>query len=552
MSRRRILVAILGVAGLALYLWPALTAPVVLWSDSEIDLAWARAGQGIVTPAGTPGHAAKPGYLLFLRVALALGGGTPRGVVVFQSILVVGAIMVASFLVGRRYGLGFGTAFYALELFFLRTRDAASSVMSESLSAAIFLLVVVALLEPPRRRSALAALGLAVGFLFLVRPNVGAAAGLLAAARLAAERETWRGLAVFDATAAALVLPIWLATAGGSAAGTRGLAFQVLEASVDDLWTPELGRIFREGAPNDIARKWQREALSRWRATIARGGPDATRQIVWRLTHGLLGTEFYDATWSPAYRAFSTISRLAAPFLVLAAAGFLVALPWRGETGKLKTLGILLLALLLIQNLVIGSLPRYVLPMIPALLGLGLLAARALGRSSLPRLVLAAAMFLLAVAALRRFPSGLGWEWGRLAEAGERIAFRVPRAALPRSGPAVLHLRVAPSLLPTLADASIVDASGLVLPKVPSGSEPIRAELAVALPEGLLRANLDSDLDFELVATGDYGPVHYMLFPVIPRPFKGQARRLPSGELSPTTGIAAGGLDWWAHGPPIP
>jgi hypothetical protein len=43
-ARRAILCGLLGAAGLAVYLWPALEAPVVLWSDSHIDLAWAREG----------------------------------------------------------------------------------------------------------------------------------------------------------------------------------------------------------------------------------------------------------------------------------------------------------------------------------------------------------------------------------------------------------------------------------------------------------------------------------------------------------------------------
>ncbi len=53
MTRRAVFAALLGAAGLALYLWPAVTAPVVLWSDSQTDLDWAIAGEGIVGPAGT-------------------------------------------------------------------------------------------------------------------------------------------------------------------------------------------------------------------------------------------------------------------------------------------------------------------------------------------------------------------------------------------------------------------------------------------------------------------------------------------------------------------
>jgi hypothetical protein len=84
-SRRAILVGVLGLGGLLLYLWPALRAPVVLWSDSAIDLAWAREGVGVVSPAPLPdvAHPAKPAYLAFLRAATlgATDGEAPRRIV---------------------------------------------------------------------------------------------------------------------------------------------------------------------------------------------------------------------------------------------------------------------------------------------------------------------------------------------------------------------------------------------------------------------------------------------------------------------------------------
>ena len=57
----------LSAFGLAVYLVPALAAPVVSWSDSALDLDWARKGEGIVTPVVSPHHPPKPGYILFLR-----------------------------------------------------------------------------------------------------------------------------------------------------------------------------------------------------------------------------------------------------------------------------------------------------------------------------------------------------------------------------------------------------------------------------------------------------------------------------------------------------
>ncbi len=79
LTRRAGLLLLLALPGLFLYLWPAFVAPVVLWSDSALDLDWARRGVGIVSPvppapagAEQPAHPAKPAYLLFLRAVLAV------------------------------------------------------------------------------------------------------------------------------------------------------------------------------------------------------------------------------------------------------------------------------------------------------------------------------------------------------------------------------------------------------------------------------------------------------------------------------------------------
>ena len=77
--RLLLLAALAGLllGGLAIYLVPALSAPVVTWSDSTLDLDWARKGEGIVTPVVSPHHPPKPGYILFLRAVL-LAGPAPR------------------------------------------------------------------------------------------------------------------------------------------------------------------------------------------------------------------------------------------------------------------------------------------------------------------------------------------------------------------------------------------------------------------------------------------------------------------------------------------
>jgi hypothetical protein len=71
--------------------------------------------------------------------------------------------------------------------------------------------------------------------------------------------------------------------------------------------------------------------------------------------------------------------------------------------------------------------------------------------------------------------------------------------------------------------------------------------VTIPVPEWLLESNRHADVDLDLVSRGSYDDLHYLLFPVVPRPWSTPARRDGGGELSPSTGIAAGSLDWWAH-----
>ncbi len=397
--------------------------------------------------------------------------------------------------------------------------------MSEPLAAALFLLVVAVLLEPPRRTAALAACGLALGFLFLVRPNVGVIAAALAAARMTLDRR-WRGLFALGFPAAALVLPVWLATSPGPGGTPRDLAYTLREARADDLWIPAPGAAI----PTSV---------------ISGGGSDATRQVVWRLTHGLLGTEYYDARWSEPYRAATTFSRLATPFLILGAIALLLVAPARSR--PVRAMGLILVALIVAQSLVLGSLPRYGLPLLPGLLALGTCAAFGLRGSGRWRPAAAIVLVGAAILLLRRQPSGLAWEWGRIEAAGVSITQPLPRGSLPANPPATLHVRIAPPLVPTGAGLEVRSADGAILYASPGDGGRDRPEIAVPLPQTLLDANRRGTVAITLVSTGAYGATDHLLFPVVPFPWRAPATREPGGDLSPSTGIASGGLDWWAR-----
>src|SRR5262249_18540950 len=296
---KRVFLGALAALGLAIFLWAALKAPVVKWSDSEIDLGWAREGRGIFRPAAIVGHAAKPAYLLFLRAIMTIAAGAAeRAIVVVQSLLVWAAIALLSLLIARRSGYGCGVTAYLLLSLFLRLRDSCSAIMPEALSIALFLPIVTLLMDPPTRKGGWALLGIATAALFLVRPNVGAVALLLALAS-AAYSKKWRELPMYLLSFAILAAPFWIATRPPPDADPfRGLSYQVLEASADDYWRPVLG----EWPAAQTSRARARDELSRarenWTRLLESGGADAHRQFVWRAFRGLLGSEYYDARWS--------------------------------------------------------------------------------------------------------------------------------------------------------------------------------------------------------------------------------------------------------------
>jgi hypothetical protein len=537
LSRRSGLFLLLAAAGLFLYLWPALRAPVVLWSDSTIDLDWARRGVGIVSPVPPPPadqepqfHPAKPAYLLFLRAALAIGpdGGEARTVVVVQSLLLWASIVGTSLFLLRRRGV-LGVFFLAIVLSFLRLRETASAVMPEALCAALFLPIAALLLEPPRNAIRLLLLGAGIAFLFWVRPNAGGIALVLALLALLLRRRT-AGVPWIGAGFLLLFLPIWILTRPPDGERLRGLAHPILFGSTDYYWSPVGGRA--PVPPRDLERREFAEAKANWTRFLRGRGPDARRQRVWRTLHGLLGTEYSSAPfWS----------RVVAPFEILAAIALVFAALFRRGERPAALLGMLLLLLLVAQNFVLGSNPRFALPFLPALFLLGVIAATAVSAAA------AGGVFLASAALLATGPHPLDWEWGRIESAGVRIRQHISKGALPVRAPATLHLRIAPPLLPSAAHFELRGPGGRLLYSSAGDRSRKRPEVTIPLSQDLLDLNSREPLELELASIGSYGETQYLLFPVIPPPWRRSAVRGESADLSPSTGIRRGSLDWWAH-----
>ena len=549
MKRERIAFALLAALGLAVYLWPAFRAPVVLWSDSTTDLEWARQGTGIFREAPRGDHPAKPAYLLFLRVASALpiSGGGPRAVVVVQSLLLWFSIGATSLLLGRRRGAAGAAALYVLLILFLRARDSASAVMTEALSAALFLPIAASLLWPPRKASGLLAMGLGIATLFWVRPNLGAIALLLACVALAAGRK-WRGALLLVVAFAAVSVPVWLATRPREKADPLGgLSYPLLEATADYYWRPSIEPWPRADSPAGQMREELSRAAANWRTTLAARGPDARRQILWRALHGLFGTEYSDARWSPAYARASSLSRIAAPFLILAAAALLLCFPFRGPEAGANLTGALLLLALLAQDLVLGPNPRYVLPALPALILFGVAALAPWTGAPRARRLASTVLFAALIGVLAIARPALDWQWGMIEGSGVRLVQSIARGALPRTAPATLHVRIASPVVPASPQLEIFGPGSRRLYASREDTARGRPYVTIPLPDWLLEANRAGPVEISLLSGEGYGADSYLLFPVIPPPWSEPARREGSRALSPATGIVSGALDWWAH-----
>ena len=554
MIRRSGLFLLLAAAGLFLYMWPALRAPVVLWSDSALDLGWARGGAGILGPAPSPPgeapllHSAKPGWLLFLRgvLAAAPAGAAERAVVVVQSLLVFASIVIAALFAERRRR-GAGVALLLVLLSFLRLRDMASSVLPETLSAALLLPVVAGVIQPPRSRAVFLLFGLGIAVLFWVRPNVGGVALVLALARVAGLRR-WSAAATLLGGFLLLLVPVWVATRPRAREEPlRGLAHAIVFGSADYQWNPEQGIQLEGRSREEVERLELAQAVANWKALLTGTGPDARRQIVWRTLHGLFGTEFYDPRWSRAYAGATAASREVTPFLTIIAVTLLLAVRSGSADRTASSLGLLLVLLLLFQNLLLISHPRFVLPFLPALYFLAVMSVASVPARTPRMLVVAGGCFVVLVAFIAMHRSVLDWEWGRIERVGVTIRQRIPMRSLPRKEPATLHVRIAAPSVPSGAHLEIRGPVGAVLYSSVRDGARQKAAITIPLPAAVLDANARGDIALEMSSLGSYGEFQYLLFPVIPPPWGARATRDGSRELSPTTGIRSGSLDWWAH-----
>ncbi len=555
MRGRTVLLYALGAVGLWLYLWPALQGPAVVWADGRVDMHWAREGTGLWRPLSAEEashisvHPLKPGYLLYLRLAMSAIPGVPpeRSAILVQSLLLWFSIAATSVALGRRRGFLTGASAYVLILLFIPLRDIASAVMTEAVSAALFLPIAATAIEPPRTRGGILWTALGICVLFSIRPNVGTAALLLVLAGWLVSnsfRQTLAVAALFLAGAFA----IWALTRPSSGPDpSRGLHDALLFGSSEYNWGPSLGP-WPAVASNQKGVTFDprlRQAAENWRRTLAQPAADRDRELLWRAWHGLFGLEYYDGRWSATYRCLDHALRASAGFLLTAALGCALALRRGLEHRAANIVGLLLVPAFVLHNLAFAPIPRYLLPFLPFLF---LLAARAVCRGrSVGFFVRAAALCLAQIAFLARYPEIASWDWGQIESAGVTIEQRLPRGSLPRPGQvATLHVRMA-SPIPGGGAHFAVSADELSVYRSTEDPDRSRAYITAVLPAELLRRNAVSPITLRVRSFGSYGPDSFLLFAIRPPPWGTGAQRAVKDALSPGSDVHAGGLDWWAH-----
>lgn len=555
MRVRRLAFVLLGAAGIALYLWPALRGPVVVWADGQVDMRWAREGTGLWKPLTSEEalrisvHPLKPGYLLYLKLAMWLVPGVTaeRSAILIQSLLLWISIAATSFALGRRHGFLTGAAAYASILLFIPLRDCASSVMTEAVSAALFLPIAAAAIGIPRRRSAAIWTAIGLCILFSIRPNVAAIAFLLVVTGWSLSssfRETITVAALFFVGIAAF----WALTRDSAGPDrSRGLFDALLFGSSEYNWGPSLKPWPPPGSNEGglVSDPRLRAAADNWRQTLSQLPADRDRELRWRAWHGVFGQEYYDARWSPAYRGIDHLLRASAVLLVLAALATSLALRRGRENRAANAAALLATPAFLLHNLAFAPIPRYLLPLLPFVL---LLAARAafLGRSA-AFFLRASAFFVAGLALVARYPEVSSWDWGQIEAAGVTLEQSIPLGGLPRPGDvATLHVRVSSPIPSGSAHFELRAGEQIIYRSVedPNRSRPY---ITANLPPEVLRRNVAAPIRLRLTSIGTYGPDSWLLFAINPPPWRTGARRVGSKELSPRSDVRFGGLDWWAH-----
>lgn len=519
--------------------------------DLKIVQRWLAGGR-MGDLSSDPGHLAKPGYLLLLRLALPHGGlpGELRRLLVFNALWVWTGIAVLCLALWRRGARGASLSLAAMMLLCVQLRDAADWIAPEPFAIGFALHFAAALVSiPPEWWIPPLGLGCACALLLLVRPNLGATLVLVALVVFvtAAKEKRSRGgflLLGFAAGIAALYL---LGRTTGLPLDPRSMmaSKSVLYGTAEYLWPPDLAPSHAGGAPPVTERAMLDAARSRWSNFFGNFGPDQLRSLLWRLTHPILSTEQYPARWrQPLYFESSRFLRRWWWIAGMLLSGLAVASA-AGSRSEWRFIPLLLLFVMAGQAILFGAETRFALPLLPLLM-LGIALSLATFRPGRGAFTAAAVTVIFLAAVVWEVPDTVSSDYAVARKLDEAIRQYVPRSRFLGRGPKMMHLRILASV-PT-AGLELRGNGELLVRRSPGEAGPYPAFLSVPLSGEFLERAQREGVSLEVRPLGDPGGMGFLYFPVIPDLFGPGATRnddktLPSGY----GGWITGSFPVWTH-----
>lgn len=518
--------------------------------DLVILREWMATGQ-LPHASRDPGHLAKPGHLLFLRLVLPAGGTDAE----LRRLLLINAAWIASgiaaLVLAVRLRVGSRAAAWTafLLLLCLPLRDSADYVLTEPLAVGSALWFAAAFILGSNRKIALLFIGIGVAALALLRPNLAYALAAVGSIVLLSNDETRRrtvhlllgfvvGLVVLGLVGRATNLP--LSPLGMSP--SQALFF----GSVPYSWPPEIGSWPAGETPEETSRLQVRAASQRWREALLLPRRDRNRFILWKLTHGVLSTEQLPARWDwPPYLRLSELVRrwwwlamiLAISLSVTAAAAS--DSPWR-----FAPLCLFLFAFA--QSLLLGAETRYTLPMIPVAL-LGLVLAHRSPKRRPAALAAGAATALGLFWIILQVPDTTAADYA-VARPASRIQQTVPASAFGAWTAATLHLRILAFPWDSPPGFELFGNGELLFTRGSNDTSLFPAQHSVFLTGATLNQARAKGLELELRVLSEPSQGKGLTYPVVPAIFSRPSRidgmtSLPTGFGGPTRG----GIPAWVH-----
>jgi hypothetical protein len=321
----------------------------------------------------------------------------------------------------------------------------------------------------------------------------------------------------------------------------------ILFGTADYCWPPDLGVEPVGASAAETARLQTQKAWDRWRAFWKKTPADRTRSLLWRMTHSLVSAEQFPPQWEwPLYVAIDKCVRRWW-WLAACAATFAAMAGAVGGRGRWRFVSLTVLAVGVLQGLLFGAEPRYVLPLLPVLI-LGLARTLPTVRWSVSIAAVGAAPALLLAATVTKVPDTASSDYAIVRGPGHVIRQEISPSKIPPGETAMIHVRI----LKPDPFALGFDAMGngwLLAHREATDPSPHPAYFSWALTGEALRQARERGLQLEIRTTGD-ASAHELFFyyPVVPPLLDGVStldgeRRLPSAY----GGHTSGGMPIWIH-----